>query len=158
MFRKTPMPTPGKVARQHRSTAQEAEAAHALGALLLRVVRSECVEQFAALTAELDRIEALLLEMNDLSQTAATEMREACEAIEQDAPETEIFAEMVRYGVDFEVRLQALQALWQIVLKETPQPCAAQLDSPAVITHYRCALGLTDADNITARSMAQAQI
>ncbi|MBR9651636.1 TerB family tellurite resistance protein [Thalassovita aquimarina] len=123
------------------------DAATALGALLVRVAKSNLSYQ----VEEIRRIDRLLARIHNLSPVEAAKMRATCEKLERRAPPTEIFAEMIREGVDFDDRLQALEAMWQVVLadgKQSPE----QTDIVARAQH---ALGLSEADNLTARTRAQ---
>lgn len=129
----------------------EPDAAHALGALLVRVAQIDCADALRDFHAELDRIEQLLVQLHDLDARDAAEMRQACEAMERAAPETEIFTEMIRQWVDFEERLNLLEALWQ-------QELALERRDEARINRVQCALGLSDADGLVARSQALEQV
>lgn len=129
-----------------RPEMTEPDARHALGALLVRVAKSD--QNYHV--AEMRRIEKLLRNLHDLSAADATRMRTLCEQLEQTAPHTEIFVELVRQGVDFDERLETLEALWQVVLADGQQSPEEQ----ATLRRIQAALGLTDADSITARSLA----
>lgn len=129
----------------------EPDAAHALGALLVRVAQTDCADALRDFHRELDRIEQLLLQLHDLDAGDAAEMRQACEAMERAAPETEIFTEMIRQWVDFEERLNLLEALWQ-------QELAQDRRDEARINRVQSALGLSDADGLVARAQALEQV
>lgn len=158
MFRSLFTALLGQEARKTTATLTNAccddpDAAHALGALLVRVARADVADataQLDALNHELDRIERLLLQLYGLSARDAAAMRATCEALEQRAPDTEIFTEMIRQGVDFDDRLQALETLWQQSLKEG----GGDQSSRRRLTRVQSALGLTDADSVLARSQA----
>lgn len=139
--------------QQTRTSASgpKPDAAHALGALLVRVAQTDCADTLRDFHAELDRIEQLLLQLHNLDTRSAAEMRQACEAMERAAPETEIFTEMIRQWVDFEERLTLLEVLWQQELT------AAQRDD-ARINRVQTALGLSDADGLVARAQALEQV
>ncbi|WP_323785012.1 TerB family tellurite resistance protein [Thalassovita sp.] len=125
----------------------EPNAALALGALLVRVAKSDHSYQ----VEEIKRIDRLLAHINGLSVVAAAKMRATCEKLEKRAPPTEIFAELIREGVDFEDRLMALEAIWQVVLSD-----GAQVNEEIeIVTRVQHALGLSEADNLTARNRAQ---
>ncbi|QIZ82641.1 TerB family tellurite resistance protein [Thalassovita gelatinovora] len=125
----------------------EPDAALALGALLVRVAKSDHSYQ----VEEIRRIDRLLAHINGLSIVGAAKMRATCEKLEKRAPPTEIFAELIREGVDFEDRLMALEALWQVALSDGIQVS----EEIEIVTRVQLALGLSEADNLTARTRAQ---
>lgn len=132
---------------RHEETLPEPDAAMALGALLVRVAKSNLSYR----VEEIRRIDRLLAKIHDLSPIEAAKMRATCEKLEKRAPPTEIFAELIREGVDFDDRLQALEAMWQVVLadgKQSPE----QTD---IVIRAQHALGLSAADNLTARTRAK---
>ena len=86
----------------HRTEEElsEPDAALALGALLVRVAKSD----HSYRVEEIQRIDRLLARIHQLSGVQAAKMRATCEKMEKSAPPTEIFAELIREGVDFEGR------------------------------------------------------
>ncbi|MDX1781899.1 MAG: TerB family tellurite resistance protein [Thalassovita sp.] len=125
----------------------EPDAALALGALLVRVAKSD--QDYTA--EEIRRIDTLLARLNSITPVEAAKMRATCERLEKRAPPTEIFAELIREGVDFDDRMLALEAMWQVVLADGG-PAREETEIVARVQH---ALGLSQADNLTARTRAQ---
>ncbi|MFY0681340.1 MAG: TerB family tellurite resistance protein [Thalassovita sp.] len=125
--------------------------AHALGALLVRMTR---VDGCYGLE-EVRRIDLWLARLHKLSPQEAVRMRACCEKMERAAPETEIFAQLIRHGIDFDDRQSALEAMWQVVLSEDGAPRAPQ---KATMRRVQTALGLSDVDSLTARGQAFAKM
>ncbi len=119
----------------------------ALGALMVRVAKSDHRYQFA----EISRIDRLLGSLYGLDPVAAAKMRATCEKLEHAAPETGHFAHIIRESVRFEARIDALEALWEVVLADGMRR-DAELE---VMTAAQEALGLSAADSETARSRAE---
>ncbi|SEK39565.1 TerB family tellurite resistance protein [Roseovarius nanhaiticus] len=116
----------------------EPDAKLALGALMVRVAKSDSDYQLA----EISRIDTLLARMNGLGPVDAAKMRATCEKIEAAAPSTRKFALLIRETVSFEARIEAHEALWQVMLADGV-PNEAEM---AVVLQVREALGLTRAD------------
>lgn len=115
----------------------------ALGTLLVRVAKSDRNYNLR----EIQRIDRIFSQMFGLNPVAAAKMRATCEKLDQHAPHIDVFSEMIREGVDFDERLAALEAMWQVALvdgHEKPE----ELD---VMDRARHALGLSEADNLQAR-------
>ncbi len=118
----------------------------ALGALMVRVAKSD--DRYAV--AEISRIDALLARMNGLGPVDAAKMRATCEKIEAEAPSTRKFALLIRETVSFEARVEAHEALWQVMLADG-KPSEPEM---AIIVQVREALGLTKTDCEAARGRA----
>lgn len=125
----------------------EPNAALALGALLVRVAKSDQGYQ----VEEIRRIDQLLSRLNNITVVEAAKMRATCERLERSAPPTEIFAELIREGVDFDDRMLALEAMWQVILADGG-PAREETEIAIRVQH---ALGLSQADNLTARTRAR---
>jgi len=119
----------------------------ALGALMVRVAMSDHHYQLA----EISRIDRLLSRLYGLGPVEAAKMRATSEKLEKQAPETDRFAHLIRETVSFEARVDALEALWEIVLADGHADTAEL----RVIEQVREALGLSEADNSTARVRAE---
>lgn len=124
----------------------EPDAKLALGAILVRVAKSDRNYN----VKEIQRIDRIFSQMYGLNVVAAAKMRATCEKLEEHAPHMDVFSEMIREGVDFDDRLAALEAMWQVALAdESEKP--EELD---VIERAKSALGLSEADNLLARTNA----
>ena len=119
----------------------------ALGALMVRVAMSDHEYQLA----EISRIDRLLARLYGLGPIAAAKMRAMSERLERQAPETARFAHLIRETVSFEARIDALEALWEVVLADGTVD-AAEL---RVIEDVREALGLSQTDSVHARATAE---
>jgi uncharacterized tellurite resistance protein B-like protein len=119
----------------------------ALGALMVRVAKSDRVYR----ASEIGRIDRLLTRLFGLKPIEAAKMRATCEKLEKAAPGTDRFAHLIRETVSFEARVDALEALWEVVLSDGE----AQADELAVLTEARDALGLSEDDEAKARALAE---
>ena len=119
----------------------------ALGALMVRVAMSDHNYE----PAEISRIDRLLAERYGLKPIEAAKTRAICERLERQAPETGRFAEVIRQSVSHEARLDALEALWEIVLADG----TVQEAELKVIEGACTALGLNEDDNLRARQIAE---
>ncbi|MCF3596102.1 TerB family tellurite resistance protein [Rhodobacteraceae bacterium LMO-12] len=125
----------------------EPDARLALGALMVRVAKSDDSYR----VEEIQRIDRTLARANAIGPVEAAKMRATCEKLEALAPDTENFAALIRDTVSHEGRLDTMRALWQVVL-------ADGLERPeelTVISGTYAALGLSEADNASARQAAQ---
>lgn len=119
----------------------------ALGALMVRVAMSDHDYKLA----EISRIDRLLQRLYGLKPIEAAKMRAVSEKLEKQAPDTERFGHLIRETVSFEARIDALEALWEIVLADGE----AAADELRVIEETREALGLSEADSARARATAE---
>jgi len=119
----------------------------ALGALMVRVAKSDHDYQ----VEEISRIDRLLARHFGLKQIEAAKMRATCEKLEHNAPGTGRFAEVIRETVSHQARIEALEAMWEVLLVDGVGHDAEY----AVIEEARIAMGLSDADNAAARAMAE---
>lgn len=127
----------------------EPDAKLALGALMVRVAKSDSVYR----VEEISRIDRLLMHMNGLNPVEAAKMRATCEKIEAEAPPTKKFALLIRETVSFEARVEAHEALWQVMLADGVR----RAEELAVVTQVREALGLSAADCAGARTRMEAK-
>ena len=85
--------------------------------------------------------------------TDASDLREQCEALESEAPDTVRFTRAIKDAVDYEDRLAVIDAMWQIVLADGERD--AQEDS--IMRMVAPMLGVTDQDsNATRRRIENA--
>jgi uncharacterized tellurite resistance protein B-like protein len=120
----------------------------ALGALMVRVAKSDHTYKFS----EISRIDRLLARLNGIGPVDAAKMRATCEKLDKAAPATDRFAHLIRETVSFEARIDALEALWEVVLADgerTPEELS-------VVDEVRDAMGLSEADSEAARAIAEA--
>jgi len=118
----------------------------ALGALLVRVAKSDRNYN----VKEIQRIDRIFQKMYALNAVAAAKMRATCEKLEEHAPHMDVFSEMIREGVDFDDRLAALEAMWQVALADGHE----KPEELEVMDRAKLALGLSEADNVQARATA----
>lgn len=119
----------------------------ALGALLVRVAHSD--RKYPV--EEIRRIDRLLANLFQLNPVQAAKMRATCEKLEKQAPGTGSFAALIRDNVDHAHRLDALQALFEVMLADG-QSTEEELSLIHALTD---ALGLTPEDEATALSRAE---
>ena len=124
----------------------EPDAKLALGALMVRVAKSDHLYRFE----EIRRIDRLLARVNGLGPIEAAKMRATCEKLEHAAPDTGALAHLIREAVPHEARIDALEALWEVVLSDD----VGQDEEIAVILAAQEALGLSEADSDAARARA----
>lgn len=120
----------------------------ALGALMVRVAKSDHNYKFV----EISRIDRLLARLNGIGPVDAAKMRATCEKLEKAAPGTDRFAHLIRETVTFEARIDALEALWEVMLADGE----CHDEESRVIDEVREALGLSQADSDRAREIAEA--
>lgn len=119
----------------------------ALGTLMVRVAKSDHAYKFS----EISRIDRLLARLNGLNPVEAAKMRATCEKLDRAAPGTGKFAHMIREMVSFEARIDALEALWEVVLADGER----REEELRVVDEVREALGLSEADSEKARVLAE---
>ncbi|WP_281984036.1 TerB family tellurite resistance protein [Thalassorhabdomicrobium marinisediminis] len=88
----------------------QADARHALGALLVRVAKADGVYLFQ----EIEEIDHLLASLYDLNVVEAARMRAECEKLEAAMPKTEDLAHILSDTVTRTERDALVQALWQV--------------------------------------------
>ncbi len=137
---KTPKPQP----------LPEPDAKLALGALLVRVALSDHRYR----VEEIGRIDRLLARINGLNPVEAAKMRATCEKLEKQAPDTQDFAHLIRETVSFEARIDALEAMWEVVLADGVR----RDEEIAVVQTAQEALGLSQHDSDAARARAESEM
>lgn len=88
----------------------EADARHALGALLVRVAKADG----AYLFQEIEEIDLLLADLYDLNAIEAAQMRAACEKLESAMPDTNELANILTFTVTSSERDAMVRALWKV--------------------------------------------
>ncbi|MEL6313989.1 MAG: TerB family tellurite resistance protein [Pseudomonadota bacterium] len=120
----------------------------ALGALMVRVAMSDHQYELS----EISKIDRLFGRLYGLKPIEAAKMRATSEKLEKQAPETDRFAVIIRETVSFEARVDALEALWEVVMADGD----VAEEELRVIEAARNALGLSEADSERARQVAEA--
>jgi uncharacterized tellurite resistance protein B-like protein len=98
----------------YRTPLPEADAKHALGALLVRVAQADK----AYLFQEVERIDRILAQRFNLSRLEAAKMRAQCERLSDEMPETETLITVLHDAIDLAEREATLDALWQVVFAD----------------------------------------
>lgn len=99
---------------RYRTPLPEADAKHALGALLVRVAQADK----AYLFQEIERIDRILAKRFDLNPLEAAKMRAGCERLSDEMPETEALIAVLHDAIDVKEREATLFALWQVVFSD----------------------------------------
>ena len=119
----------------------------ALGALLVRVAKSDDDYQVSEISL-IDRILARLFQHNPIE---AAKIRATCERLHAAAPETDVFAALIRESMGLEDRLAVLEAIWQVVQADGEEKEA----EVRIVETIRQALGLTRAESDAVRETAR---
>ena len=88
----------------------EADARHALGALLVRVAKADG----AYLFQEIEEIDHLLADLYDLNAVEAARIRAECEKLEAAMPDTGELAHILSCSVTSSERDSLVRALWKV--------------------------------------------
>lgn len=115
----------------------------ALGALLVRVAKSDRDYQVEEISL-IDRILARLYGHNAIE---AAKVRATCEKLHAAAPDTDTFGKLIRETTGLVERLNALEALWEVVLADGRE----QKGEVSIVEDARKAMGLSGADSAAAR-------
>ena len=100
--------------RDYRTPLPEADAAHALGALLVRVAQADR----AYLFQEVERIDRILAKRFGLTILDAAKMRAGCERLADEMPDTEEILTILHDHIGREEREATLAAVWQVVFAD----------------------------------------
>lgn len=119
------------------------EARVALGALLVRIARSDGTYA----TAEIDRIDKVLASRYALSPFEATALRREAEALEAEAPDTVRFTRALKDAVPHEDRAAVIRAMWAVALADGSR----EAEEEQVMRLVANLLGLSDMDSALAR-------
>ena len=123
--------------------APDPDAELALGALLVRVAKSDRMYKFEEISL-IDRIMARMYSHNAIE---AARVRATCEKLHAAAPDTDTFGKLIRETTGLEERLAALDALWEVVLADGAQ----KEGELKIVEDARKAMGLSFADSQAAR-------
>lgn len=88
----------------------DADAQHALGALLVRVAKADK----AYLFSEIEQIDLLLSDLFDLNPVEAARMRAGCEKLEEAMPDTPDLARILRSGISDPDKDRFIAGLWRV--------------------------------------------
>lgn len=127
----------------------EPDARLALAALLVRVARSD--GHYA--TAEVERIDRILMQRHGLTATGAAYLRTEAEVVEAQAPDTVRFTRALKAAVPLEDRTSLVEALWAVALADGQRDD----DEDRVLRLVASLLGLTDVDSALARQRVQSK-
>lgn len=128
----------------------DADARLALGALLVRVAKSD--EHYDGSEAAV--IDQLLSKRYGLNSAQADELREQCEALEFEAPDTVRFTSAIRKAVDIEDRISVIEDLWAVVLADGVRDA----DENTLLRLVANLLGVNDVQSAKARHRVQAAL
>ena len=115
----------------------------ALGALLVRVAKSDRMYKFE----EISLIDRILARMYSHNAIEAARVRATCEKLHAAAPETDTFGKLIRETTTLPERLAALDALWEVVLADDEE----SEGEIKIVEDARRAMGLSAADSEAAR-------
>lgn len=125
-----------------------ADARLALAALLVRIARSD--GDYAAV--EIARIDALLADRYGLLPGQAKTLRAQAEGLETQAPDTVRFTRAIKDAVEYDDRLDVIEALWDVVLADGERDDVED----ALMRMVAPMLGITDRDSNLARRRVEA--
>ncbi|AXX97135.1 tellurite resistance TerB family protein [Profundibacter amoris] len=121
----------------------DTDARLALGALLVRVARSD--NNYDA--REVAKIDQILSNRYDLTEAEARELRKQCEVLETEAPDTVRFTRAIKDAVPHENRVAVVESLWEVALTDGMR----DENEDAVLRLVSDLLGVNDMDRAKAR-------
>ena len=136
----------GLLARPDTAPLPAADARLALGALMVRLARSD--GDYAAVERAI--IEAALAKRHGLDATAARSLLADAEALEAEAPDTVRFTRAIKDHVPHEARADVMVALWSVVLADGRRDD----EENAQMRLMASLLGVSDRDSALARQRA----
>ena len=98
----------------HVTPLPEADAKHALGALLVRAAKIDKAYMFE----EIEHIDDLLAHRFSLNPVQAAKLRAECEVLESAMPDTAALATVLHDAIDMEEREATVLALWEVVFAD----------------------------------------
>jgi uncharacterized tellurite resistance protein B-like protein len=98
----------------YRTPLPEADAKHALGALLVRVAQAD----HAYLFQEVEQIDRILAKRFGLNLLEAAKLRAGCERLLETIPETDKLLAVLHDAIDLPEREATLLAIWQVVYSD----------------------------------------
>ncbi|MDX8346642.1 TerB family tellurite resistance protein [Cognatiyoonia sp. IB215446] len=96
----------------YKTPLPEADAPHALGALLVRAAKADD----AYLFEEIVVIDKILAKRHELNPVEAAKMRAECEVLEKEIPRTSDIAAILEHAISTAEKEATLLALWQVAL------------------------------------------
>ena len=124
-------------------TLPETDARIALGALLVRLARTD--GDYAA--SEIEQIDQVLMRRYGLTAAEAAELRAQCEALEAEAPDTVRFTRAIKDAVDYDNRVNVIAAMWAVVLADGVRDD----EEDSMMRMTASLLGVSDQDSHRAR-------
>ena len=97
--------------RGYQTPLPEADARHAMGALMVRAAKADN----AYLFEEISLIDRVLAKRHGLNAVEAAKMRAACEKLEGGMPDTAEITAILRDAISSDEREATLSALWAVV-------------------------------------------
>ena len=92
----------------------EADAQHALGALLVRAAKADK----AYLFEEIEHIDDVLAHRHNMNPLQAAKFRAECEKLEEAMPDTAALATILHDAISLEEREATVLALWEVVFAD----------------------------------------
>ena len=92
----------------------EADAKHAIGALLVRAAKAD----HAYLFEEVEQIDKVLAERNGINSVEAAKMRAACEKLEEAMPNTGQLMGILKDAISAAEKEATVRALWSVILAD----------------------------------------
>ena len=120
----------------------------ALAALMVRVARSD--GDYA--TAEIARIDRVLMHRHQLDAWGAEALRKEAETLEGEAPDTVRFTRALKAAVPLDERMSVIEALWSVVLADGTR----DEEEDGLLRLVANLLGINDRDSAIARQRAEA--
>lgn len=136
-----------RLIRQDPDRLPDADARLALGALLVRVARTD--GEYAH--EEADRIDRILAARYGLAAADAHALRLRAEALEAEAPDTVRFTRAIKDAVPYEDRAGVIEALWDVVLADGIR----DEEEDGLLRLVANLLGVNDRDSALARHRAE---
>ena len=126
----------------------DADARVALGALLVRLARSDGSYDHV----EIAQIDAIMMSRYGLADFEAADLRAKCEVAEAEAPDTVRFTRAIKDAVAYDDRIAVIEAMWSVALvdgeRDTYEDQMLRMVAPL--------LGITDQDSHKARQKVNA--
>lgn len=100
-----------KKPQTYQTPLPEADARHAMGALMVRAAKADNVFRLE----EIQAIDKVLAERYGLNPIEAAKMRAACQNLEREMPDTDEMTAVLRDAISVEEKEATLTALWRVV-------------------------------------------
>jgi len=140
LFKRLTAPDPSRL--------DDADARLALGALLVRIAKSDHVYD----VREIALIDSILARRYHLNVVEAAQLRANCEAIEHDAPDTVRFTRAIKDAVVYEDREAVIESFWEVVLADGER----RPDEDTLLRMVAPMLGVSDQASNMARRRVEA--